>query len=121
MSIEASERISSRTPTLAMNGGAATAEAVNAAPTAASLDKDATPPEPGVALYDLKSNQCLYAVAEPTPRFHLFCAAATKLGEAFCPAHQTLCYATIPARNTPAEPQGHHRRKSALAIKAALE
>jgi hypothetical protein len=67
-------------------------ERVNAAPSTDRVDSDAAPPEPGVALYDLKPNQCLYAVAEPTSRFHLFCAATTQLGKAFCPVHQALCY-----------------------------
>jgi hypothetical protein len=96
-------------------------EAVGSVSNAETVDSDAAPLEPGVALYDLKPNQCLYAVAEPTLRFHLFCAATTQLGKAFCPAHHELCYPTIAARNAPPEPQEQRRRKSALAIKATLE
>jgi hypothetical protein len=96
-------------------------ERVNAAPSTESVDSDAAPPEPGVALYDLKPNQCLYAVAEPSPRLHLFCAATTQPGKAFCPVHHELCYPTIAARNALPELQEQQRRKSALAIKATLE
>jgi hypothetical protein len=91
------------------------AEIVDSTDTTERVDGDATLPEPGVALYDLKPNQCLYAVAEPMSRFHLFCAAATQLGKAFCPVHQALCYPTIAARNALPEPQDQRRRKSALA------
>jgi hypothetical protein len=137
MSIEGSGRVSFHPPTLAMSDRAntvitdcqasvervdmAATEVVNSVSNAKSVDSDATTSGPGVALYDLKPNQCLYAVAEPSPRFHLFCAAETQLGKAFCPAHHELCYPTIAARNASLEPQEQRRRKSAIAIKATLE
>jgi hypothetical protein len=112
MSVEGSGRVSFHPPTVAMSEGAntvitdchasvkrvdmAATQVVDSMSNAKSVDSDAKPPEPGVALYDLKPNQCFYAVAA----IPLVLRSSDSIRQSFlCPAHHELCYPTIAARN----------------------
>lgn len=79
-------------------------------------------PEPlSVPLWELKANQCLYAVGEPAPRQHHFCAMPVLAGRPYCPSHQALCVITVDEARVTARRNAERYRRTRLAIKARLE